>query len=78
MTLEEAKKAFPPIFVVYAFPRDYPHDVVVRTWYGVVPDPGEPLRFDYAEQAELYLWNRGLTRIDRDPVDDPCIIGSWI
>ena len=75
MNLEEAKAAFPPIFVIYRKPRDFPSRIVVRAWYGNVPSPAF-LVLDSVDDARAVL--RGLSCLGRFENDDPCIVESWI
>lgn len=43
LPLDHARKIFPPVWVIYRHPQDYPTGYVVRVWYGLTPDPyGEP------------------------------------
>lgn len=70
--------------VIYERPKDYPQGYVARIWY-VVKGLGEPIAGrvlgagpDLAALRELAVERRGLTRIPRDPKDDPAVLEVWI
>ena len=75
MNLEEAKRAFPPIFTIYRSPRDFPNRIVVRAWYGNVPSPVH-LVVDSVGDARAVLL--GLVLLPRSENDHPAIVESWI
>jgi hypothetical protein len=80
MNLEEAKRAFPAIFVIYRNPRDFPNCIVVRAWYGNVPGAAwilsPPLSVDDA-RAAIARTGRWCC-LGRSENDDPVIVESWI
>jgi len=78
MTLEEAKKCFPPIWVVYDRPRDFPTSLVVRIWYGEVADPGGALYPSLPHARAAILNAGGSVKLARHPEDDPCIAETWL
>jgi hypothetical protein len=77
-TLEEAKKVFPAIWVVYDHPKDYPESFVVRAHYGNFPDDtchvcatlDEARTWCYERQAGFKLFP--------SVGDDPVILEMWI
>lgn len=77
MNLAEAKKKFPPIWVIYDHPKDFPDSVVVRIWWGLVPETRSQ-HFLSIASARDFLLHRGLVSIGRQQADDPCIVESWV
>ena len=77
MDLAEAKKKFPPIWVIYDHPKDFPDSVVVRIWWGEVPDTLTQ-HFLSVDAARRHMLYRGRVPLARDKSDDPCIVESWI
>ena len=72
---DEQREPF-PIWVIYRRPRDFPAHYVARCW-------------DTDKPTETYLIGKelddvrsmlpdGLTRLDRHPTDDPCIVETWL
>lgn len=71
------------IWVVYRHPKDMPDMPVVvrrqialegnRLWV----DP-TAYGFDELEKARHWLHERGLTRLDRHPTDEPHIVETWL
>lgn len=78
MNLEEARKHFPPIWVIYDHPRDYPHHFVVRLWYGLIPEE-DVAPFETLHEARQYIANSGgCARLRRHENDDPAILETWL
>lgn len=72
-----------PIYTVYVHPRDYPDEYVVRIHNvcsdgTVVADPNLFLRCAQLPPLRRVLAGLGLTRLDRDPDDDPAIAEVWL
>lgn len=74
-------------YVIYQRPRDYPnHAYVCRKWsvYRGVPEPvADPIPTLMPSDVGLrclraVLEGWGLTRLVRDPNDDPAILEIWI
>lgn len=68
------------VYTIYDHPRDFPHNFVCRQ-YQVLPGQAEPTgEFWVAPSLEMVraLIPVGMTRIERDPKDDPVIVESWI
>lgn len=78
MTLDEARKVFPPMWTIYEKPRDFPDKWCVRVWWGEVSEPtGHAC--DSLELARLVVEKQGgCFRIPRSPDDDPVIVESWL
>jgi hypothetical protein len=78
MLLEDARKRFPPIWVVCDRPRDYPDHFVVRVWFGLVPEPRCWL-FESLQQAREHVVLDGASvRMGRAPTDDQTIVETWL
>jgi hypothetical protein len=78
MTLEEARKRLPPIWIVYDHPRDAPKKWVVRVWYGLVPEPDSTYHDTLSDARESIFSRGGCVLLGRSPGDDPAIAESWI
>jgi len=84
MTYEEAKKNFPPIFAIYDRPTDFPQEIVVRTWYGLFPEPELCIREIWSESALEHIRQKlffefGVSCcLGRNDLDDSKIIESWV
>jgi hypothetical protein len=64
--------------VLYERPLDYPNHVVIRTWY-VRENAIPSVRTLHASIADARAsLPPGLTRLPRDPSDEPQIVESWI
>lgn len=78
LSLQEAKRAYPPLFIVYDHPRDYPRWIVVRVWYGEWPSDETILRVNL-EMARKAIWTMGgEVKLPKNTFDDPVILESWI
>ena len=78
ITLDEAKRRYPPIWCIYDHPKDYPRWYVVVRWYGEVRDPQVVLRANL-EQARKAVWvSGGQVKLSRMPGDDSKIVECWI
>lgn len=76
--LAQARATFPPIWVIYNRPADYPDSFVVRVWRGEVPEPEVGL-YPTLELARLMVDQDGASiRLPRHHTDDPVIVESWI
>ena len=77
MNFYEAKKAYPPIWVIYDHPADYPRWFVVRVWNGEFP--GEMCRRATLDMARKAAWTMGAeVKLPRSAFDDVKIVESWI
>ena len=64
-----------PMFVIYRDPVDYPGKFVARVFDLNKPTPYCAIRDSYNEIVETVP--EAMTRIPRDPHDDPKIIETW-
>ena len=79
MSLDEAMKRFPPLWVIYDHPKDFNAQVVVRVSFGLVSEPLPALQCDSLKEARKFVLSRGATvNLRREPFDDPAIIEGWI
>lgn len=78
MTLDEARKIYPPLWTIYRQPRDFPYHWVVRVWFGEIPDPHHALCLSLISAREYVQQAGGSFCLRRDPGDDPAIAESWI
>ena len=68
------------LYVVYFNPSDFPNQHVARrqtAGRGTVAIAADPLVVGTYEQVLAALPD-GLTRLERDPNDDPCILEIWV
>lgn len=77
-TLAHAREIFPPIWVVYMRPDDFPTGYVVRCWWGMVPDPhGE--KCATLAQAREYIATQGGCFLMGPQFGDPdSVLESWL
>lgn len=64
------------MFVVYNSPSDFPGLYVARLWKGVSPTEYCIAAADLTVLRSLL--QKGLTRMPRDELDDPCIVEIWM
>lgn len=78
MPLEEARHKFPPIWVVYDHPTDFPDRFVSRLCFGLTAAP-DLLQADTLEELRAMIRRTGCAeRIERSVCDDPCIVECWL
>ena len=86
MTLEEAKKLYPPVYTIYDRPNGHPHTFIARACYGEVKGPIVALVDDLLMSAQqaVEMIRATLVRdykvsehIERTADDDPKILESW-
>jgi hypothetical protein len=69
-----------PMYVIYEKPLDFPNCFVVRRY--LISRHGAKLTLDHFTAATLEDARNGipfgLVRIERDPLDEPQIVESWI
>ena len=80
-------RAIPPrpgpvrVWTIYRHPSDYPEDYVARLWEsdsaGTRPT-GSIVVSPKLEIVRDHMRELGLTRLERDPGDDPAILETWI
>lgn len=73
------KRGHLPVWVVYDHPNDYPEGFVARM-HVVIPSEGPTMMKVEADTLKGVREQLppGLTRIPRDPNDDPKIVECWI
>lgn len=76
--LREAMRAFPPLYVIYRKPKDFPKDeYILRVWFGTVPYAA--FGFQRIENARNTANRMGACFcLLPNTGDDPCIVESWI
>lgn len=64
-------------WTIYDHPKDYPNHFVARLW--IIDKPTDMLltAFDIEELRERFA-SEGMTRLERFPQDDPCIVEVWM
>ena len=70
-----------PLWTVYDHPTDYPDAYVARQWIvGVagVQHTERMMAHHDIEPIRTALANMGLTRLERNPEDDPVIMETWV
>lgn len=79
LTFEEARAQFPPMWVIYDHPRDFPKSWVVRRWYGPHPDHSWLAIAPSLQAArDAACIAGGNVMMDRSPGDDPVIVEVWL
>lgn len=66
-----------PLITVYAHPADYPDKYVARVWDLDRPTNLAAVADDH-EGILQAIPTAQMTRMDRSPKDDPCIVEVWI
>lgn len=76
--LEVAREIFPPIWVIYERPADFPGGYVVRVWYGLTPETyGHGC--GTLEDARRYARACGAcVPMDRADTDPPSVLEAWL
>jgi hypothetical protein len=79
MPLELAMQRFPPLYVIYRRPRDFPgEEVVMRAWFGMTPHD-MAFGFKDIEGARRTANRMGACFcLLPDADDDPVIVESWV
>jgi hypothetical protein len=75
LTLEEAKKRFPPMWTIY---NDYPGKVLVRLCYGEFATDEVWIHDSLIEAREHIVTELGGCLPLRSPGDDPSIVETWV
>lgn len=76
MTLFEAQQKFPPIWIIYRTPHNFPRHWVVRIWYGETPSPIACLCVSPGEAREQIP--PGSIKLKVFPSDNITIFEAWI
>lgn len=68
------------LWVVYDHPRDFPDHYVARRWVNgrAQLSPDDVVKCGNLQLVRVAMEAKGLTRIDRDPSDDPKILEVWL
>jgi hypothetical protein len=71
-----------PLYFVYDHPKDFPNDFVVRRWMLVkgelIPDKEIMMKTSNYADIKTEMMYMGLTKMARQPDDEPCIKETWI
>ena len=78
MPLELARQRFPPIWVIYTHPTDYPEHFVVRVFWGLTPETQQRLAKTLFEARQMVIAEGACARIERADRDAACIEETWI
>jgi hypothetical protein len=69
------------MWVVYDHPKDFPFGFVTREWV-VTSTGGRPtnnvIKTTPLEVIRTFLEGKGLVPLGRSPIDDPCIVETWM
>jgi len=76
--MSRARRHFPPIWVIYDHPRDFPGHFVVRIAWGLDMAPLAQLAPTLEAARRLAIENGASFCLGRHPTDDPCIAECWI
>jgi hypothetical protein len=76
MDLEEAKRRYPPMIVIYDKPSDFPTVTVARLWYG--PFATSTVIVGSLELIRDYCVGQGMVKLERHKDDQPHIVEVWI
>jgi len=78
LPLDEARRIYPPIWVVYANPADFPGEWVARTWYGEVASAEVIRAGDLVTLRDRLVRAGASIQLARHADDDPVIREAWI
>jgi hypothetical protein len=78
LPLHMARVVFPPMWVVYERPADFPSGYVVRLWWGMTPEP-KAHTCATITQARLFIRDAGgCYRMDPQQGDEPQVLETWL
>jgi len=78
LPLDMARTVFPPLWVVYFHPEDFPDDYVVRLWWGMTPEP-KCHRFATLGQARVFIRDAGgCVKFGWQQGDAESVLESWL
>ena len=69
------------MWTIYDHPKDYPDAIVARrfeVYSGAARATTDLMRFPSVHAARNHFARHGLTRMLRDPSDDPVIVETWL
>lgn len=78
LPLDVARQIFPPLWVVYMRPDDFPAGYVVRLWYGMTPEPDAYRCATLADARRYVFVCGGSYRFDPQQGDAPAVCESWL
>jgi len=64
------------LWTIYKHPLDYPNEFVARKF--ILDKPTSEIKTSDTIETLRLLLPMGLTRIERNPGDDPVIVETWI
>lgn len=76
--LADARKSFPPMWVIYDHPSDYPQYFVARLWFGTISAPDIKLCSNLALLRDAVASTGASYNLGRSTADDPAIVELWI
>lgn len=76
--MSERLRSYPPIWVIYDHPADFPNHFVVRVTWGLFKSPFAQLAPDLEGARRLAIDGGASFCLGRDPGDDPVIAECWI
>jgi hypothetical protein len=78
LPLEHARKVFPPLWVVYFHPSDYPLDYVVRVHWGMTQEPTCEV-FNTLGECRAFIRDAGgCVQFAHQQGEAECILESWL
>jgi hypothetical protein len=69
------------MWTVYEHPRDAPEKYVARLWRierGKTAETDTVILRDTLDEMRIVLARMNLYRLERDPLDDPVIVETWL
>ena len=75
--IEEKQKTKLPLIVIYDHPSDFPNHYVARLWNWNQPTNVYDTA-DTIEELQVKLPLDGMVWIDRHPLEDRAILGTWV
>lgn len=78
LPLHMARQVFPPLWVVYERPADYPTGYVVRLWWGMTPEPASYRAATLTQARQFVRDAGGCHRMDRQLGDEPQVLETWL
>lgn len=79
LPLEVAREVYPPIWVIYARPADYPQGFVVRKWWGLTPEPASYRYTNIVECREHAVMEGASVPFAHAPGSEAeCIAETWL
>ena len=73
-----ARVVFPPMWVVYMRPDDFPMGYVVRVWWGMTPEPEARTFATLLDARQAIVDAGGCHRMDPQLGDEPQVFETWL